>query len=236
MGDLLHTYKNNFKIMIKKIRKDAGYTQKTLADALGISIETIKNWEQGRNIPEIEIICRLCDFFDCDIDYLFNNIECKKHDDEFIHQETGLSEIAIRNIRYINDFHEYNYKIDILNALLENDDFSLRLMTELSNYNFSQKLYYRQLQLETEYKNAKEEICKNNPDSPFPHIIAHDILQKDPKYKEYNRTNTRLLKDRKDISLVRLERIFSDIIKSVMDNQSIPHEQYISLYSKKEGD
>ena len=48
---------------IKEARKNAGLTQKELAEKLGIPLQTYKNWEQKRNIPkqtdvkEIAIIC-----------------------------------------------------------------------------------------------------------------------------------------------------------------------------------
>lgn len=41
---------------IKKLREAKGYTQKDLAKALGISIKTLQNWEQGRSrTPEYVI-------------------------------------------------------------------------------------------------------------------------------------------------------------------------------------
>lgn len=96
MGDKLHSF--SFKDGFKRARKNNRYTQKTFADEFNISIETVKNWEQGRNIPEIKTLEKLCDFFQCDLDYLFNNIECKTHDVQFIQDCTGLSEAAINRI------------------------------------------------------------------------------------------------------------------------------------------
>ena len=37
---------------IVALRKFIGLTQQRFADALGISVHTLRNWEQGRRIPE----------------------------------------------------------------------------------------------------------------------------------------------------------------------------------------
>jgi DNA-binding transcriptional regulator YiaG len=37
---------------IVALRKFIGLTQQQFADALGISVHTLRNWEQGRRIPE----------------------------------------------------------------------------------------------------------------------------------------------------------------------------------------
>ena len=36
---------------IKNLRKQTGHTQQSLATVMGISIETIRSWEQGRKKP-----------------------------------------------------------------------------------------------------------------------------------------------------------------------------------------
>ena len=37
---------------IKALRRFVGLTQEQLADAMGISVHTLRNWEQGRRQPE----------------------------------------------------------------------------------------------------------------------------------------------------------------------------------------
>lgn len=70
-----------------------------------------------------EFVIAYCKFFECSADYLFGKIECKTHDDEFIHSKTGLSEIAILELRQLHArtvvFREDNYDLDIINALIE---------------------------------------------------------------------------------------------------------------------
>lgn len=46
----------NNKISIKAARVNAGMTQKEAAFKLGVSKDTIGNWERGKSFPSIKII------------------------------------------------------------------------------------------------------------------------------------------------------------------------------------
>lgn len=93
MGTKLHNER------LKKERKKKYKTQDAFADALGVSIESVRNWEQGRILPEMGTLFKICDLLGCDLDYLTGRIDYKKHGDQFIHDQTGLSEDAIRRLR-----------------------------------------------------------------------------------------------------------------------------------------
>lgn len=153
MGDRLHTF--SFKDGFKKIRKEHGYTQQSFADKFGICIETIRNWEQGRNVPELDTIYKLCDFFECDMDHLFNNISCHNHDTQFIQDKTGLSESNIERLANWKDNSNkqgegYDWarnSIKALNSLLDCDNwFYHNVLNEIANY-----CYYRM-----EYENNED--------------------------------------------------------------------------------
>lgn len=120
MGDKLYTF--SFQKGFKRARIKNGYTQKSFAKEFNISIETVKNWEQGRNIPEFKTLEKLCNFFHCDMDYLLNNLDCKDHDTQFIQDETGLSEKSIEQLRYlslINNTLTTEHDLNTINILLE---------------------------------------------------------------------------------------------------------------------
>ena len=59
-----------FRIRLKELREQAGYSQYSLADAFGISQSTIGNWEAGKREPNFETMQRLADFFGVTVDYL----------------------------------------------------------------------------------------------------------------------------------------------------------------------
>lgn len=55
---------------IAKERKIHGYTQKQLADILGISDKTISKWERGNGFPEISLLLPLCEELDVSVNEL----------------------------------------------------------------------------------------------------------------------------------------------------------------------
>ncbi len=93
----LRSFKDGFKRARKSKKSKNGktYTQETFADEFNETQATIKNWEQGKTYPRVQTLLGLCDFFDCDMDYLFNTIDCKTHDTQFIQDKTGLTESSI---------------------------------------------------------------------------------------------------------------------------------------------
>ena len=55
---------------LKAIRNKKGVTQKEAADALGISPNTYKNYEQGMREPNNDMLCKIADYFKVTTDYL----------------------------------------------------------------------------------------------------------------------------------------------------------------------
>lgn len=45
---------------IAEQRKQKSYTQRELAEALGISDKTISKWERGNGFPEVSLLLSLC--------------------------------------------------------------------------------------------------------------------------------------------------------------------------------
>lgn len=52
--------KKNISKNITKYREDAGFSQRELAQQLGITPSRISNWEQGANCPTIDILFEVC--------------------------------------------------------------------------------------------------------------------------------------------------------------------------------
>ena len=62
--------KMTFASRLKQLRKENGYTQVTLATALGLSKGTVAMWETGKRTPDYEVVNQLADIFDRRIDYI----------------------------------------------------------------------------------------------------------------------------------------------------------------------
>lgn len=51
------------KISLAAARTNAGLTQSQVAEALGVAISTVRNWETGKNTPKIKHACALSDLY-----------------------------------------------------------------------------------------------------------------------------------------------------------------------------
>lgn len=121
--------KYNLRKIGKRIRKErraAGYkNQSTLAETLNLSIEsrqTIGNWENGKNLPDIEYLLKMCELFDCELGYLLCEYDCKTRQATDIQTATGLSEKAIEMLTKIKQ-SRINEAITTLSKILEHEDF-----------------------------------------------------------------------------------------------------------------
>ena len=59
-----------FEIRLKELRAEKGITQKELAVELGTTDDSIYSWEKGRSQPSIDMIRKLCNFFNVSAGYL----------------------------------------------------------------------------------------------------------------------------------------------------------------------
>ena len=97
--------KQTFGENLRKARKEKCKfkTQEAFAEAFGCNIESVRNWEQGRTVPETGTLFRLADFLDCDLDYLIGRIDKPTHDIKFISDELRLSEEAVKKLMQLSD-------------------------------------------------------------------------------------------------------------------------------------
>ncbi len=67
------------KIILKEqlllLRQKASVTQEKLADAMGVSRQSVQKWESGAALPDPEKIAALADFFDVSLDFLMQGRE-----------------------------------------------------------------------------------------------------------------------------------------------------------------
>ena len=64
---------------LKSLRKAAAISQKQLADAIGVSQQSINKYENHNIEPDIGTLIRIADFFDTSVDYLIGHTTiCRK--------------------------------------------------------------------------------------------------------------------------------------------------------------
>ena len=57
---------------IRTLRKQGGFTQEQLAEALGVSVSAVHKWESGKATPELETLVDIAEFFETSVDALLN--------------------------------------------------------------------------------------------------------------------------------------------------------------------
>ncbi len=116
--------KESLRLNLQKKRKEKGFkTQNAFAEALEVSVESVRNWEQGRTLPELGTLFNICSLLDCDMDYLIGRLEVPTHDLAFIKTQTRLSEAAIIKILEIAFFDRATRNSRTLSHFIENDNF-----------------------------------------------------------------------------------------------------------------
>lgn len=56
-----------FGLFLKSLRAERGLTQEELAERLGVAGRTVSRWETGANLPDLDVLVMLADFFEVDL-------------------------------------------------------------------------------------------------------------------------------------------------------------------------
>lgn len=64
---------------IAMMRKEQSFTQKQLAEQLGISDKTISKWETGKGMPEVSLMLPLCDILKISVNELLSGERLTEH-------------------------------------------------------------------------------------------------------------------------------------------------------------
>lgn len=76
---------------IRALRKSKEIDQKTLARKLGVTKQTVSNWENDNIMPSIEKLIQLADYFEVSTDYLLGRDEAAMDEIKVI-DVSGLSD------------------------------------------------------------------------------------------------------------------------------------------------
>lgn len=63
---------NSIGAFLQSVRKEKNFTQKELADRIGVSDKTISKWENGNSVPDTTLLKPLCDELDISINELLS--------------------------------------------------------------------------------------------------------------------------------------------------------------------
>ena len=62
---------------LKLLRKDSGISQQKLADAIGMSQQSINQYENHDTEPDILTLCKLADYFETSVDYIVGHTDIR---------------------------------------------------------------------------------------------------------------------------------------------------------------
>ncbi len=82
--------------------------------------KTVRSWESGKYELNYESMTKVCRILNCSSDYLLGLDECTNKTNQFIHDQTGLSEDAIKTLRL---FAHDKYWMPSLNFLFSSEYF-----------------------------------------------------------------------------------------------------------------
>lgn len=90
---------NQIKIgsFIKELRKEKGLTQEQLAEQLNVSRRTVSRWETGDNLPDLDILIEMADYYDIDLRELLDG----ERKSEKMNKE--LEETVLKVAEYSNE-------------------------------------------------------------------------------------------------------------------------------------
>lgn len=81
----------------KELRKEKGLTQEQLAEQLNVSGRTVSRWETGNNMPDLDILIEMSDFYEVDIRELIDG----ERKSEKMNQ--GMEETVLKVADYSNE-------------------------------------------------------------------------------------------------------------------------------------
>lgn len=139
----LHIIGNRLKEL--RLSYNEGLTYRELEDKIKISYSRICDLESGQVMPSLNDLYNYQKFFNVSYDYLLGNVESKEETNFNISQDLGLSDKALKNLRYLRiqkktdlisylpeDFAWSNS--DSINLLLEDEEILNKIAEYISFY------------------------------------------------------------------------------------------------------
>lgn len=92
-----------FAERLRNLRKEQGWTQVQLAGKIGVSKQSVSNWENDNILPSVEMLAHIADLFQVSTDYLLGR-EALPHQDGIYLEVTGLRAEQVKHVEdIIND-------------------------------------------------------------------------------------------------------------------------------------
>ena len=80
---------------LKKLREEAGISQKQLAELIGVSQQSVNKYENHNIEPDIEVMIRIADYFNTSVDYLIGHTDVRRKIEATHAYELNADESAV---------------------------------------------------------------------------------------------------------------------------------------------
>lgn len=84
---------------LKVLRKQRGLTQEQIAEKFNVSARTVSRWENGNNMPDLDVLIEISDFYEVDLRELFDG---KRRSEKVNNENNEKEETALKAVDYVN--------------------------------------------------------------------------------------------------------------------------------------
>ena len=90
---------------LRELRREKGMTQEQLAEHFNVARRTVSRWETGSNMPDLDILIEMSDFYDVDLRELLDGERTEEKMDK------ELKETVLKVAEYINEEKRRSLKV-----------------------------------------------------------------------------------------------------------------------------
>lgn len=84
-------------MFFRELRKEKGLTQEQLAEHLGVSRRTVSRWETGSNMPDLDILIEMADYYEVELRELLDGERKEER------MDNNLEETVLKVADYSNE-------------------------------------------------------------------------------------------------------------------------------------
>ncbi len=102
---------------IKRLRRENNLTQETLAEFLGVTFQSVSNWERGESYPDITILPEIAGFFKVSIEELLgvNKAEDEENIKRLLEEHDNFTdnELIKKSIYHLKDKYPNDFRVQL---------------------------------------------------------------------------------------------------------------------------
>ena len=94
---------------LKVLRKQKGLTQEQIAEKFNVSSRTVSRWENGNNMPDLDVLIEISDFYEVDLRELLDG---ERRSEKVNNENQEKEETVLKAVDYTNtETERYNKRV-----------------------------------------------------------------------------------------------------------------------------